>query len=250
MNTIAIVSQKGGVAKTTLAATLAHALALMNRTVLAVDLDPQGQLAQALGREPGPATAHWLRGKPIADLAIEARPNLALIRADKTLQVAIDRALAAGLGHLDARLITRQLSKLRFHYAVLDTAPSATQLQAAAILAANLILIPARCDGLSPHAIAATVSTIQALHPGNPGPTTLVAPTFYDSRRNIDRQTLNSYREHLRAGCLAPIHTAAAIAAATAQGKTIFETAPHSRAADEMRQLAWTVRNHFERRRP
>ena len=52
---IAFAANKGGVGKTTLCATIAHTFVLEGRTVLAVDLDPQGNLTSALGVAGNPA---------------------------------------------------------------------------------------------------------------------------------------------------------------------------------------------------
>jgi len=49
MKTLAVVNQKGGVAKTTSTINIGHALALSKKRVLLIDLDPQGSLTLSLG---------------------------------------------------------------------------------------------------------------------------------------------------------------------------------------------------------
>ena len=57
---ICIANQKGGVGKTTTAVSLAHGLSQKGRRVLLIDLDPQGQSATALGRNPEPGAFYLL----------------------------------------------------------------------------------------------------------------------------------------------------------------------------------------------
>jgi len=74
MKTITVANQKGGVAKTTTAVSLAHGLAYRGKEVLLVDVDPQGQCASALGLEQEPGIFNLLvSGKPVRDVVRTTR---------------------------------------------------------------------------------------------------------------------------------------------------------------------------------
>ena len=81
MNVLTIASQKGGTGKTTTAAAIAQAAASARRSVLAIDLDPQGNLSFMLAADqtqPGAyslitgAPADQLIGHIVAQLAADA----------------------------------------------------------------------------------------------------------------------------------------------------------------------------------
>ncbi|MGU3541007.1 nucleotide-binding protein [Methylobacterium sp. A54F] len=127
MRTIVLVTQKGGVGKTTLAASLAVAASEAGEKVVALDLDPQGSLAD------------W-SGTRTADTP------------------AVDRLPIERLGDLPA--ILKALGERGFTLAILDTAGIASTGGNLAMQAADLALIPARPSSLD---LKATMPTIEAL---------------------------------------------------------------------------------------
>lgn len=127
MRTIALVTQKGGAGKTTLAASLAVAAAEAGEVVVALDLDPQGSLSAWAG--------------------------------DRTASVpVVDAVAGVRLGQLPS--ILTSLAKRGFTIAVLDCPGIASTATNHAMSVADLCLIPARPTRLD---IRATKPTIEAL---------------------------------------------------------------------------------------
>jgi len=248
---ITIANQKGGTGKTTTAITLAHGLALQGCRVLIVDLDPQGQAAVSLGLDPEPGVYNWIvRETPLQDVVrATGREKLVLLPGDKGTSRTINFLLAEYRGAVPMDLLLTLLQPLNggLDYVVVDTAPSATELQAAAIYAARLVLIPARTAYLSEDAVSRTLDTIQAVNEcaGHEPTEFAVLPTFYDQRTADGERALASYQAALPHNTLEPIHQATRIADASAAGKTIFEVEPKGRPATEYARLVWHVRDAY-----
>jgi chromosome partitioning protein len=127
MRTIALVTQKGGTGKTTLAVSLAVAAAEAGEKVLALDLDPQGSLAT------------W------GDMRSAENPHVERL---PVAQVANLPVLLAGLG------------KKGFTLAILDTAGADNPVTHAAMKVADLCLVPLRPTKLDSLAVAPTVQAV------------------------------------------------------------------------------------------
>jgi len=252
---VTVANQKGGVGKTTTAVTLAHGLALRGYRTLLVDLDPQGQCASHLGLEPTCGVFDLLVGRlPARDVVRSTgRPGLWLLPGSKRTHTAETLLVIEGQGRETlARLLPERLNggcrsdSQRLHYVILDTAPSAGELQAGALWAADLLLIPSATDYLSLEGVREVLKTVEAL--GRPAlPRVRVLPTFYDEVTNESQANLARLSEAF-GGCrcdsqrlLAPVHRAAVLRECPALGQTIFEHAPASRAAAEYGALVWEV---------
>ncbi|MEN8159098.1 MAG: AAA family ATPase, partial [Myxococcota bacterium] len=202
---IAFINEKGGSAKTTLVANLAAHLALhRGRRVLALDMDPQGQLARALGTElpaGGPSAVDLLLDEMLDDDALDrAGPargvlprvatrirGLDLVGANKALGLA--GALEPAGEEATARL-SRSLDGLferdDYDLLLIDAPPSFGPLTLNVLRAVREVVVPVPLTWLGLDGCAALLRTIETVRTryGNPGlRITMVIPTFYRRTR-------------------------------------------------------------------
>ena len=263
-------NEKGGSAKTTLAANVAAYLALeRGRRVLAVDLDPQGQLGKVLGLDtagarrtalelvlgalcddpldaPGPdADERRTRGpSERGDLPIRAT------RIDRLDAIVSNKAL--GLvptlesGEDDptsrlARALDRSVELRRYDYALFDCPPSFGPLTLSVLRAVDELVVPVPLTFLALDGCAELVRTMQTVrdryaHPGLR--ISMVVPTFY-------RRTRMAHEILARLEARFPKEIAHGVVGyhvrideAQSRGLSIFEYAPRDRGARVMAQLA------------
>lgn len=242
---IVVANQKGGVGKTTTAVSIAHSLALRERRILLVDFDPQGQCATSLAVNPEPGAFNalvnsqtdirqWIRDT--------GRTGLELIPGDRstaTAQIVIN----AENRPIDAiRQIFRELSK-EYDYIIFDTAPSVGGIQERAIYAADLALIPTATEFLSMDGLAQMVELLNTLREKTQwdGELLGVLPTFFDEQTSESGKSIKELQESFGDSVLPPIHRATVLRECAAEGKTIFEMAPASRASREYEELVRVV---------
>lgn len=237
-------NHKGGVGKTTTAISLSHALAILGYKVLLVDFDPQGQCATALGMDPESGVFNLLVGSrdPVQWVRLTGRENLMLIPGDHataTAQIVIN----AENRPIDA--VARSLKNLNkeFDYIFLDTAPSVGGIQERALWASDFVIVPSATEFLSSDGVRNMVEMMQKLaaHHDWTGKLLGVLPTFYEEKTRETRSTMENLSEAFGERLLPPIHRATILRECAAEGVTIFEKDPLSRAADEYRLLAGKI---------
>lgn len=245
VKTITIVNKKGGVGKTTTAVTLAHGLSLSRKKVLVVDTDPQGHVAPSLGLQQEPGLFNLLVGAwGLGDAIRQARNNLWILPSNPRTATAESMLIYEKAKYSALRdALKGDVLNLVNDYIIIDTAPSGVAfLQQSALWCADLVLVPTACDYLSSAGIMDLMDTLGEIkRQGWKGKILGILPTFYDE---VTKETDTNFKQLQSAFghmVLGPIHRATVLRECTAEGKTIFEVDPKSRAAREYALLARKV---------
>ncbi len=200
---LAIVNQKGGVGKTTTAVNLGAALAVAERRVLLVDVDPQANCTRSLGFGPEqtPVTVYdGLLGAEPYEAALQKVPDLdylALLPSERDL-------VGAEVELVDAEDRDRRLrrwlepARERFDYVFVDSPPSQGLLSLNALVAADRVIIPVQCEYLALEGISQILDTVERVRTSlNPGlELEGVLLTMFDERTNLAKQVAEEVREY------------------------------------------------------
>jgi chromosome partitioning protein len=232
---LAIFNHKGGTGKTTTSVSIAAGLAARGLRVLLVDTDSQGNVGVSLGVKAERSLYHVLvMGLKAKDAAISVRPNLDLIVSNETLAAA--ELYLAGRQNRD-RILKDRLGAAAEDYDVLmlDCSPSLSLMNQNALVVADGIVVPVACDFLSLVGVRQVIKTVKNVNSLLHHPVQIhgVLPTFYDARARICRDAVEALKEHFADRVMPPIRQATRLKEAPAQGKTIFEYAPESNAAED-----------------
>jgi len=229
---IAIANQKGGVGKTTTAVSLAHGLALRNKEVLLIDLDPQGQAAVSLGLRAEPGAYYLLTPPPGGVITVKqwvrkGREHLWLIPGDVSTNASQAQMNAEGraMNYIAGQVKTFVGNGMGLDYIVFDTAPSVGGIQERAIWASDLVLVPAATEYLSAAGvrnISEAMAKLAQEHRWG-GRVLGILPTFYDEQTRESHSQLDEYRKTFGELVLPPVHRATILRECPGEGRTIFE---------------------------
>ncbi len=250
---IAVANQKGGVAKTTTSITLAAGLAEMSRTVLVIDLDAQACATFSLGIDPEDLpedTIDFFLGD--ADIQLRKRELRSAMRVtdDGVTLLPATLALAAADVALADRptreqILDQVLVDLRteFDFIVIDCSPSLGLTTINALVAADEVIVPLKCETLSHRGLGQLMESIDEVRRwSNPDLKIAgIVPTLFDGRTAHAKAVLADIGPRYGVRVFDPIPRSIRFAEAPAAGRTILATAPHSPGARAYRRLAQEI---------
>lgn len=190
MVTLSISNIKGGVAKTTTAATIAAGLHKRGKRVLMIDSDPQTNLSMCFTEEPqdGDPSLYsiYSAGAKIDDIKIEVKPGLDLVVGDFSLCSA-DMEFLGKVGSLKLLGKAIKESKGNYDYVIIDTPPNLGFLSLNSFMTSDYIVTPMAADSFSLKAIRLLKKTIDdvAEDVGKDIPVAGILLTRYTDRTNI-----------------------------------------------------------------
>lgn len=194
----AIISQKGGVGKTSLVQNLGAELAAAGYKTLLIDFDSQANLTQGWGLDPGedrPTIYNALLSPTDAPQAIiPLRPHLDLIPANLDLAGAEMQFSGDFDRNGKLRAAIKGIVPMYTHV-LIDTPPNLSFLTSNALVAAQRVIIPLQCQFYALKALQPVFNIVQRAAQVNEGlQVYTIVPTMYDSRNSLSGPVVDAAR--------------------------------------------------------
>ena len=199
---ISVSNQKGGVGKTTTSLSLAASLGVLEKKVLLIDVDPQGNATSGIGINSDDFNKSsydvLLNQCEINDSIIKTKsPNLDIIPANIDL-VAVEIELVDT--NKREHMLTKMIDKIKkdYDFIIIDCPPSLGLITMNALTASNSVIIPIQCEYYALEGLGKLLNTIkgiQKVHNDNLEIEGILL-TMFDSRLRLSNQVKDDVKKH------------------------------------------------------
>lgn len=247
---IAVANQKGGVGKTTTAINLSSCLAEKGKKVLAVDMDPQGNMTSGLGVDKN-SVQSTIYDLIIGESGIEEvlrkdiMKNLDIIPANIDLSAAEIELIDVEDKEYIVRNVIKDI-KDNYDYIIIDCPPSLSMLTINAMTTATSVLVPIQCEYYALEGLSQLIHTVDLVRDRlNPElEIEGVVFTMYDARTNLSLQVVENVKDNLHQNIYKTIIPRnIRLAEAPSYGIPINEYDPKSAGSESYMRLAEEVIN-------
>lgn len=248
MKKIAIFNQKGGVGKTTTVVNLGACLAKLEKKVLLIDIDPQGNTSSGIGIDKSALSSTiydvLINEESMEDCIIPTGvENLDILPA--SMQLAGAEIEMAAIVNRDT-LLKNALKTLTRHYdfVIIDCPPSLGLLSLNALAAVDSVLIPIQCEYYALEGVAQLMNTIKLVKNSLNKSLEIegVVLSMFDGRTNLSIQVVEEVKKYFKGSVYSTmIPRNVRLAEAPSHGLSILDYDDKSKGAEAYLDLAEEV---------